>query len=526
MAAAPTLLFGSMQPGWNTCSADLARKTFATQLPYEALLPSEMHYRWVGNPTAPVLVMLHGLDAASVTFDTVTEALGTRYRLLLVDQRGHGKTPDRGLDYWPATLADDLLALTQSLGVKRFHLLGHSFGARTAIRVVERAPRGTVQSFIAVDMSFESRLSDPIDGEVVAQLLRQADGRRRAYESLEFDRDWLVEDFAERMLRGNFQAAESLVTRRTMPLSDGRVRLLYRPWVSSLYGGLCAADDTRDVLANVAIPVLDLRADPAVDTAHAGGPAIGPSKVVTIAGAGHVIHRARPDAFVREVLAFLDGVSDSQPMTAPAFSPVADLGTTPDPASRTLGLLPRGSALVTSSGALAKTGITHVVHAATGSSRQTGGAFDPTMESVRLSTLNSLSLAKQVGGKRVALPFVGGRIFLGRIGTTPEALAETLVQAALDGRGDLEVTFVLVDEAQATLFRGLLAKHGAPATVRAVVGNIVAFASHGADVIVNAANTEVVFGDGVSGAIGRATNAIEAIDDEARRAIVAYYASH
>jgi hypothetical protein len=163
--------------------------------------------------------------------------------------------------------------------------------------------------------------------------------------------------------------------------------------VSALFGMLAAADDATEALRRVTVPVLDLRADPSQRSA-ALGPVVPPSRLVLVPDAGHTIHRTHPEAFVREVVAFLDEVRQGEAMRS-LRDKIADAGTAPDEASRRADLLPRGAALVTGSGDLARSGITHVVHAATGSSARTGGAFDPTLESIATSVRNSLALAKR-----------------------------------------------------------------------------------------------------------------------------------
>lgn len=66
---------------------------------------------------------------------------------------------------------------------------------------------------------------------------------------------------------------------------------------------------------------------------------------------------------------------------------VADLLETP--------MLPRGSAIMTSSGQLAYSGITAIIHAATGSMTKSGGEFEPTLESVNTSIAIPLACPKK-----------------------------------------------------------------------------------------------------------------------------------
>lgn len=199
-------------------------------------------------------------------------------------------------------------------------------------------------------------------------------------------------------------------------------------------------------------------------------------------------------------------------------------------------MAPRGSAVITSSGDLAKQGITQIVHAATGSSAHgLGPKFEPTLESVANSVKNSMILAKRYGHKTIAIPFIGGNIFLGRIGTTREKLAETIVRAALEECGTLQLRLITYSSDRTkegpdtTLFKSKLAQllsearfKNAGSNAQVIQGGITDFSLHQASVIVNAANMEVRFGGGISGAIAGSTGDSIAIDDEAASAVAKF----
>jgi O-acetyl-ADP-ribose deacetylase (regulator of RNase III) len=191
------------------------------------------------------------------------------------------------------------------------------------------------------------------------------------------------------------------------------------------------------------------------------------------------------------------------------------------------GMLPRGTALVTGSGALAERGIACVVHAATGAMTASGGCFEPTLDSVGGAVRNALLLARARGLERLAIPFVGGAIFLRRIGCPPAELAEAIVRAALAAHGDVEVVLVAWSAADAAVFRAALERVAGADTsgARVVQGDLTDPAVHGAPAIVNAANLEVRFGGGLSGAIAAASGQAAAIDAEAAAAIAAFWAA-
>ena len=213
-------------------------------------------------------------------------------------------------------------------------------------------------------------------------------------------------------------------------------------------------------------------------------------------------------------------------MMSPKPTQIASMGTEIDAEVRAAGMLPRGSAIVTSSGNLSQQGIQHIIHAATGSMTRNGPKFDPTVKSVTDSVRNSLDLARNNGDHRVAIPFIGGKIFVERIGVSPQELADRIVESAIKNRGNLELRFVTFGDEDTQLFKHALAKYGAsltPAQAAVMPGSITDHSLHGASVIINAANLEVQFGGGLSGAIGRATGNSHKIDQEAQDAIRAFY---
>jgi pimeloyl-ACP methyl ester carboxylesterase len=101
------------------------------------------HYRdWAAKtPGAPDLVLLHGLSGHARTWDAFAEAMTDRYRVLALDQRGHGETAWAPADkYTVADMADDLEAFVKAMGLKDFHLLGLSMGGMVTMEYAGRRP--------------------------------------------------------------------------------------------------------------------------------------------------------------------------------------------------------------------------------------------------------------------------------------------------------------------------------------------------------------------------------------------------
>ena len=87
------------------------------------------------------LLFLHGFDNDAHVWDEFAPALAPYYRTLVLDQRGHGESdrdPEGRYDH--ETMARDVEAVLDALGIKRVAIVGHSLGGRVAMRFSGRNP--------------------------------------------------------------------------------------------------------------------------------------------------------------------------------------------------------------------------------------------------------------------------------------------------------------------------------------------------------------------------------------------------
>ena len=94
----------------------------------------EMHGE--GEP----LVLLHGFTRSCRAFDPFVEALAARYRLIVPDLRGHGRSTNPSGTFTMRQSARDVLALLDHLGVERCRAIGISAGAVTLLHVATTQP--------------------------------------------------------------------------------------------------------------------------------------------------------------------------------------------------------------------------------------------------------------------------------------------------------------------------------------------------------------------------------------------------
>lgn len=111
------------------------------------------------GPQKGSVLLLHGLFADSQSFTTLGRKLAARgYRSYAPDLPGHGETISSA-----ATLQDMVQAIAASLPAVKFHVLGHSFGALLAARLVERA--------LSLTLLAPAGCGEEINGEFVAAML-------------------------------------------------------------------------------------------------------------------------------------------------------------------------------------------------------------------------------------------------------------------------------------------------------------------------------------------------------------------
>jgi len=96
------------------------------------------------------LVLLHGWCGDREYWKHQVGPFAADYRVVTVDQAGHGESGKDRKVWSTAGLASDAEAVAKSLGLKRVILLGHSMGGPVALLAAKRMP-GTVVAVVGVD---------------------------------------------------------------------------------------------------------------------------------------------------------------------------------------------------------------------------------------------------------------------------------------------------------------------------------------------------------------------------------------
>lgn len=107
-----------------------------------------------GPPAGELVVLLHGFPESRHEWRPVLPALAAAgFRAVAIDQRGYspGARPSERAAYRTDRLVDDVLAVADALDEKRFHVVGHDWGAIVAWSLAAHHP-ARVRTLTAVSV--------------------------------------------------------------------------------------------------------------------------------------------------------------------------------------------------------------------------------------------------------------------------------------------------------------------------------------------------------------------------------------
>jgi pimeloyl-ACP methyl ester carboxylesterase len=130
--------------------------------------------RVAGPENGPMVFLLHGFPQTSYEWrHQLRDLARAGFRAVAPDQRGYspGARPPRIEDYAVVNLIGDILGIADALGVDRFHVVGHDWGAPVAWGVAGTAPERvlTVNPIsVAHPAAFAQVLADPASCQYAA----------------------------------------------------------------------------------------------------------------------------------------------------------------------------------------------------------------------------------------------------------------------------------------------------------------------------------------------------------------------
>jgi pimeloyl-ACP methyl ester carboxylesterase len=257
-----------------------------------AVFGQAIHYWDVG--TGPVVVLVHGLGSRKEDWLPVLEPLSQKYRLLVPDQIGFGKSEKPLLDYSVQTYVDFLNEFLRQLKVEKSSLVGESLGgwisALYAVELGDGAHLTPIDRLVLVDaagLKQDAAIPNLNPSSLVAM--------RGVMEAVFYDTSWLNEDALRKIFTDKLSLHDSYTVR------------------SFLGNPMIVTERVDDRLARIKTPTLvvwgkqDKLIPMAMGERYAAG--IAGAKLVSFDKCGHVPPIEKTEEFVAAVTAFLGGGS-------------------------------------------------------------------------------------------------------------------------------------------------------------------------------------------------------------------------
>lgn len=259
----------------------------------EAADGTRIHYALAGRRDAEPLLMIHGLGADIRGWTLQKRALAARYRLVMVDNRGVGRSGRPDGPYDLEVMATDALAALDHAGYGSAHVVGASMGGIIAQVIGVRHPERVRSLTLACTAChhFEWRR------ELLLEWAEQAE----AYGMREFVRRNLRWMLGPRSLRRTWPAMAILG-----PLA---FNVPAASFVAQIQAILAIDDRLRTELTGVAAPTLVLVGSQDVLTTQGDGEEIASlipgAELQVVRGGAHLFMVEQAGTFNRTVLDFL-----------------------------------------------------------------------------------------------------------------------------------------------------------------------------------------------------------------------------
>lgn len=269
-----------------------------TPLPVEKFVQVNglrIHYLEWGSPTAPPLILLHGIARMAHGFDHLAPHFAQRFHVIAVDMRGHGESSwhPHGA-YLVEDYTSDIEALIEQLTLRNITLWGASTGGRVAQMIAGRQP-DNVRAVIVEDVGAERPAT--VSNRRGARMEKEAEGWATP--------DDLLAHVRAANPRTSEVIARHLVTHGAKPRADGRMIWKRDP---AILKGFIPTDlwgTVRKIKAPIIYILGGASATVPVQTQVELQRALPQALVVMLAGLGHYPSDEEPERFLAVVDAFL-----------------------------------------------------------------------------------------------------------------------------------------------------------------------------------------------------------------------------
>jgi len=253
----------------------------------------ELYYEVHGD--GPPLLLVAGLASDVSSWQTVLPALSEHFRVILVDNRGIGRSVPEDAPVSVDLMADDCAALIDHLGYGPVHVLGHSMGGFTALSLAARYPDRVKKLVLAATGEKSSSRNTLLFSDL-------ADLYERGEDPAGFFRTVFYWIFSPAFFEDEGTVKGAVEFALSYPFPQAPVS--FRNQVNAI-----ASFDGRNLAASVSAPALVLSAAEDLLFASSAGRELAEKlprgKYLSVEGAAHSIHAEKPKEFAEAVVSFL-----------------------------------------------------------------------------------------------------------------------------------------------------------------------------------------------------------------------------
>lgn len=253
----------------------------------------DTHY--TENGSGPAIVLIHAATLDVGSWRQHLDDLGRDHRVIAYDMRGHGKTANPGGVYDAATLADDLAAFVDALGLDRPVVCGLSLGGMVAQTFASRHPEKLSALIVAgAPVASEYTKADLFQAAVFPKIMI-APARLVGYERIKRGLVWIQKKMHGDEAAGGFSAAD-LPPMTTVDFARA-------------VGAMTSFHQVDVDLSRIAVPTLVLfgENEPPFIRRHAGHLAqrVAGAQLRAVPDAGHASSLDQPELFCQYVRDFV-----------------------------------------------------------------------------------------------------------------------------------------------------------------------------------------------------------------------------
>jgi pimeloyl-ACP methyl ester carboxylesterase len=254
----------------------------------------KLFFRQTGE-TGPAMIILHGVFGSADNWLTVGKVLGERFRVFLLDQRNHGRSP-RSDAFGYVEMAADVMEFITDQGLENPVIIGHSMGGKTAMQFAMSYPDAW-SKLVVVDIAprfypiHHARILAGLNALDLGKLTSRqaAELHLRDYEDHEGTRQFLLKNLYRNPDTNRFD------WRLNLPVITRDIHLvgseLTNPRVTTKPVLFLRGEESSYVLPEDEADVRRIFPN---------------AQIETIAGAGHWVHAEQPEAFVGAVMKFVN----------------------------------------------------------------------------------------------------------------------------------------------------------------------------------------------------------------------------